>query len=167
MDILLFLPIAFLAKVVIAVLVTYVVVNVIATVIDYSSQYGTSSSSSSKSNTSKDTNTNTSNKTGTSSTSSRTNNKTGTTNKTPNVPLPAPPTTKYPTDVNKPPAPGFEWKGKGTTEDGKGNWFNPKTGESLRPDLNHPKPIPPHWDYQPGRQQPGYRWFPDGSIQPK
>ena len=81
--------------------------------------------------------------------------------------IPKPPTSKYPTDINTPPAPGFEWKGKGTPGSGKGNYYNPKTGESLRPDLNHPKPIPPHWDYKLTRNGPSYRWFPDGSIEPK
>ena len=63
---------------------------------------------------------------------------------------------------------GFEWKGKpGSTPGSKdGNWYNPKTGESLRPDLNHPDPIGPHWDYK----DPSGNWwriFPDGSNVPK
>ena len=29
----------------------------------------------------------------------------------------------------------------------KANYYNPKTGQSLRPDLNHAKPIKPHWDW--------------------
>ena len=63
---------------------------------------------------------------------------------------------------------GFEWRGKpGSTPGSKGgNWYNPKTGESLRPDLNHPKPIGPHWDYK----DPTGKWwriFSDGSNVPK
>ena len=63
---------------------------------------------------------------------------------------------------------GFEWKGKpGSTPGSKdGNWYNPKTGESLRPDLNHPNPIGPHWDYK----DPSGKWwriFSDGSNVPK
>lgn len=63
---------------------------------------------------------------------------------------------------------GFEWKGKPGSLPGSkdGNWYNPKTGESLRPDLNHPKPIGPHWDYK----DPSGKWwriFPDGSNVPK
>jgi RHS repeat-associated protein len=63
---------------------------------------------------------------------------------------------------------GFEWRGKpGSTPGSKeGNWYNPKTGESLRPDLNHPGPIGPHWDYR----DPSGNWFrifPDGSQVPK
>lgn len=74
---------------------------------------------------------------------------------------------KYPKDKNKPPTPDFEWRGKGKPEDGKGNWFNPKTGESLRPDLNHEEPIGPHWDYKPSRDSQTYRWFPDGRLESK
>ncbi|MBQ4620440.1 MAG: hypothetical protein IJB25_11280 [Clostridia bacterium] len=33
-----------------------------------------------------------------------------------------------------------------------GNYYNPKTGESLHLDLNHLPPIGPHWEY----------WSPDG-----
>ena len=63
---------------------------------------------------------------------------------------------------------GFECKGKpGSTPGSKdGNWYNPKTGESLRPDLNHPDPIGPHWDYK----DPTGKWwriFQDGSNVPK
>ncbi len=44
---------------------------------------------------------------------------------------------------------------------------DPETGESLHPDLNHPQPIGPHWDYVDPR---GGQWriSPDGStITPK
>jgi RHS repeat-associated protein len=63
---------------------------------------------------------------------------------------------------------GFVWKGRlGSTPGSKdGNWYNPKTGESLRPDLNHPEPIGPHWDYK----DPSGKWwriFQDGSNVPK
>lgn len=27
------------------------------------------------------------------------------------------------------------------------NWYNPVTKEMLHPDLKHPAPIGPHWDY--------------------
>ena len=40
-------------------------------------------------------------------------------------------------------------------------YYNPKTGEYLRPDLNHPKGINPHWDY--GASDGSlWRWFPGG-----
>jgi len=63
---------------------------------------------------------------------------------------------------------GFEWRGKPGSKPGSrdGNWHNPKTGESLRPDLDHPDPIGPHWDYR----DPSGSWhriFPDGSQVPK
>ncbi|TAK52110.1 MAG: hypothetical protein EPO25_14675, partial [Gammaproteobacteria bacterium] len=63
---------------------------------------------------------------------------------------------------------GFVWKGKPSSvpESKDGNWYNPKTGESLRPDLSHPGPIGPHWD---NRDAAGKWWrvFPDGRQVPK
>jgi RHS repeat-associated protein len=48
---------------------------------------------------------------------------------------------KIPSDPTKAPHPDFEWRGPSD----KGAWYNPKTGESLRPDLNHPPGVAPHW----------------------
>lgn len=63
---------------------------------------------------------------------------------------------------------GFEWKGQPGSNPGSenGNWYNPETGESLHPDLNHPNPIGSHWDY---RDSSGKWWLilPDGSKIPK
>jgi hypothetical protein len=64
--------------------------------------------------------------------------------------------------------PGFEWRGKPGSAPGSkdGNYFNPKTRESLRPDLSHPEPVGPHWDYR----DPGGRWWrikPGGTMEPK
>lgn len=76
-------------------------------------------------------------------------------------------------DGRTPPGEGFIWRGPpgSTPGDGRGNWWNPGTGESLRPDLNHPPGIPPHWDYhlRPRGDTPGgsWRWFGPGNIQPK
>jgi len=75
---------------------------------------------------------------------------------------------KFPgTDPAKAPI-GYEWRGKTGAKPGSkdGNWYNPETGESLRPDLNHPSPVGPHWDY---RDPSGNWWrlFPDGSNVPK
>jgi RHS repeat-associated protein len=75
---------------------------------------------------------------------------------------------KYPgNDPSRPPK-GYEWRGKPGSKPGSqdGNWYNPNTGESLRPDLNHPNPIGPHWDY---RSPAGkwYRIFPDETVSPK
>ncbi len=51
-------------------------------------------------------------------------------------------------DASKCPGEGFEWRGKGSPESGKGNWLNPKTGEKLHPDIRHPDPKGPHWGYK-------------------
>ena len=58
----------------------------------------------------------------------------------------------YPGDDPKVPPEGYEWRGKGPQGSPQGNYFNPETGESLHPDLDHKPPIGPHWDY----------WGPDG-----
>ena len=43
----------------------------------------------------------------------------------------------------------------------KANYFNPKTGQSLHPDLQHPAPINPHWDWKDsnGKWWRLYRFF--------
>ena len=65
-------------------------------------------------------------------------------------------------DPSNPPGPGWVWRGPAD----KGSWYNPATGETLHPDLEHPDPIGPHYDYRaPDRQF--YRIFPDGRIEPK
>lgn len=60
------------------------------------------------------------------------------------------------------PPSGFELRGP----PGKGNYYNPWTKESLRPDLNHPDGVEPHWDYKDpfGNR---WRWFLDGVREPK
>lgn len=50
-------------------------------------------------------------------------------------------------DPTKSPGDGFEWRGKLPVGGDKGAWYNPFTGDSLHPDLNHPQPIGPHWDW--------------------
>lgn len=35
----------------------------------------------------------------------------------------------------------------------KANYYNPKTGQSLGPDLYHPGPIGPHWDWKDSKGQ--------------
>lgn len=69
----------------------------------------------------------------------------------------------------KSPGKGWEWRGKGKQGSSQGNYTNPKTGESLHPDLGHStegKGIGPHWDYK-SPDGEWYRVFPDGTIQPK
>jgi RHS repeat-associated protein len=53
-----------------------------------------------------------------------------------------------PADPSKPPGEGWEWRGKGPPGSKEGSWYNPGTGESLHPDLTHPPPVGPHWDYK-------------------
>ncbi len=50
-------------------------------------------------------------------------------------------------DPTVPPGDGFEWRGKKPIGGNKGAWYNPSTGDSLHPDLNHPIGIDPHWDW--------------------
>ena len=63
-------------------------------------------------------------------------------------------------DVTIPPGEGWEWRGPKD----KGSWYNPETGETLHPDLDHPKPEGAHWDYIPYKNGPQYRVYPDGTI---
>ena len=78
-----------------------------------------------------------------------------------------PPFEEYPSDPAKPPGPGWEWRGRaGSPPGGKdGAWFNPKTGESLSPDLEHDEPLGPHYDYRAPGKKEFYRWFPDGRFE--
>lgn len=71
-------------------------------------------------------------------------------------------------DPNRSPGEGYEWRGRGEPGSGQGNWYNPSTGESLYPHLDHAPPIPPHWDYNyRGSETDGWRIFPDGTWEPK
>lgn len=70
-------------------------------------------------------------------------------------------------DPTQSPGEGYEWRGKGDPSLGKGSWFNPKTREMLHPDLEHPEPYGPHWDYNYPDGGNGFRIYPDGSMTPK
>ena len=88
--------------------------------------------------------------------------------RTPPVKCPTTGSPKWPgTDPTKAP-PGTQWRGQpgSTPGSGQGNYYNPNTGETFRPDLNHPAPIPPHWDYR-APDGTWYRIMPDGSVVPK
>jgi len=52
-------------------------------------------------------------------------------------------------DPAQKPGPDWDWRGAAGSKPGDpdGNWFNPKTRESLGGDLGHGPPIGPHWDY--------------------
>lgn len=81
---------------------------------------------------------------------------------------PTPENPSWPGDDPTTGPPGTEWKGApgSTPGDGRGNYHNPDTGESYRPDLDHPDPIGPHWDYHGPDGEKG-RFYPDGSYEPK
>lgn len=72
-----------------------------------------------------------------------------------------------PSDPKQPPGAGWEWRGKGQPGSEEGAWYNPGTGESMHPNLNHPVPIGPHWDYI---DPTGKQWRVDpatGKMKPK
>ena len=88
----------------------------------------------------------------------------------PNVPIPTPkhPVPSVPGSPTTSPGPSWTWKGKPGEPVGgeKGAWFNPKTGESLHPDVGHGGKVGPHWDW---RDPNGDFWriFPDGRVEPR
>jgi RHS repeat-associated protein len=86
----------------------------------------------------------------------------------PPITIPEPPLEEFPTDPASPPAPGYEWRGAPGSNPGdpNGNWYNPNTGETLRPDVNHKPPIGPHYDYK-APDKNWYRWFHNGTMSPK
>lgn len=69
-------------------------------------------------------------------------------------------------DPSQSPGADWEWGGPGDPGSGRGAWYNPRTGESLHPDLNHPAPIGPHWHYVDPNGQ-GWRVYSDGRMEPK
>ena len=74
---------------------------------------------------------------------------------------------KFPgNDPSKSPGENFEWRGKSTPQEGKGNWYNPKTGEKWNSDLNQGDPIGSHWDYTNSGGQ-SFRIYEDGRVVPK
>ncbi|MER3474688.1 MAG: hypothetical protein C4335_11800 [Armatimonadota bacterium] len=59
--------------------------------------------------------------------------------------------------TGRPKGDGWEWRGNGPGGSREGSWHNPRTGESVHPDLEHPYPPGPHVDYRPGREEPKIR----------
>ena len=57
---------------------------------------------------------------------------------------------------------GYDWKGKPNSIPGSkdGSYVHPD-GSRLRPDLDHPGPIGPHWDHWPSKNGPKTRLDPD------
>lgn len=81
---------------------------------------------------------------------------------------PVPSSRQWPgSDPSKAPH-GTEWRGRPGSNPGskQGNYYNPRTNESYRPDLEHPDPIGPHWDYRNAAGE-WYRILPDGTVVPK
>ena len=84
----------------------------------------------------------------------------------PNFPKHRCPDQAHFSDPTKSPGKDWEWRGNGPAGSSQGSWYNPITHESLHPDLNHPGPIKPHWDYtDPTGQE--WRCFGDGTYQKK
>ncbi len=72
-------------------------------------------------------------------------------------------------DPKKCPGEGFKWRGKGEVGSKKGKWVkgDRKDKEELYPDLDHPNPIGPHWDYWGPDFPKGIRIKPDGNFEEK
>ncbi len=51
-------------------------------------------------------------------------------------------------DPTQPPGDGFIWRGPGEVGSRMGEWYNPKTGDQLHPDIMHPPGKPPHWGWR-------------------
>jgi RHS repeat-associated protein len=64
------------------------------------------------------------------------------------------------------PGAGWEWRGTGEIGSPKGSWYSEATDESLHPDLAHPEPIGPHYDWRTGDGS-WFRILPDGTVIPK
>ena len=61
---------------------------------------------------------------------------------------PAPPEVEYPgDDPTVAPGDDYEWRGQQPIGGDRGSWVNKSTVEQWHPDLNHPYPKGPHWDY--------------------
>jgi hypothetical protein len=85
-----------------------------------------------------------------------------------NEPSAGRPFPSYPgNDPTIPPGEGWRWKGQpgSVPGDGQGSWAHPDNG-SLSPDLEHPDPIGPHWDWK-APDGSTWRGYPDGRWEPK
>jgi RHS repeat-associated protein len=73
-------------------------------------------------------------------------------------------------DSTKCPGEGFEWKGNGGPETGRGSWVKGHKQPNevkLHPDLEHPPPKAPHWDYEGPDYPRGAELYLDGTWRPK
>ena len=61
----------------------------------------------------------------------------------------------------------WPWRGPDAPGGSRGGYVNPNNpDQSAHPDLNHPDPVGPHWDFT-DRKSGGWRVYPDGSVRPK
>ena len=79
---------------------------------------------------------------------------------------PAIPVPDVPATPSSTPGPGWVWKGPDAPGGKRGAWTNPATGESLHPDLSHPLPIGPHWDWRDPNKE-DWRIDLGGNLSPK
>ncbi|WP_026547209.1 polymorphic toxin type 37 domain-containing protein [Paenarthrobacter nicotinovorans] len=82
------------------------------------------------------------------------------------VPVKGPEATPNFSNPSVSPGPKWEWRGSGEPGSSQGSWYNPKTKESLHPDLNHPDPIGPHYDWK-NSDGITYRVYKDGRVEGK
>jgi RHS repeat-associated protein len=79
---------------------------------------------------------------------------------------PQPPDISDFNDPANPPGDDWEWRGPDAPGGPNGGWYNPETGETLHPDLDHGPPQGPHWDWIDPLGN-GWRIGPDGTVTPK
>jgi len=72
---------------------------------------------------------------------------------------------KLPKDGKTCPGEGWKWKGPDDPGGPRGAWYNPKERWSLHPDLEHPEPVGPHWDWV-DENKNQYRLTPQAPIDP-
>ncbi|MEN6082868.1 RHS repeat-associated core domain-containing protein [Chromobacterium piscinae] len=87
-----------------------------------------------------------------------------------NSQCPKPPKVNW-DDPSKPPVGDdgkpWPWRGPDAPGGARGGYVNPNNpGQSVHPDLDHPEPIGPHWDFT-DRGNGQWRIFPNGNVTPK
>lgn len=61
----------------------------------------------------------------------------------------------------------WPWRGPDAPGGPRGGYVNPSNpDQSAHPDLSHPAPVGPHWDFT-DRKTGGWRVYPDGTVKPK
>lgn len=72
---------------------------------------------------------------------------------------------QLPKDGSQCPGEGWEWRGPDAPGGPRGGWYNPEQKWTLHPDLEHPEPIGPHWDWV-DENKAQYRLTPQTSVVP-